>query len=185
MQACRGPLVIEEGFVHAIAQQEVVTDCLHEFRRHWPTDLTAEIVTNVVKRKLTRLLDVILFCDDGRQVTVIQEAECRPMGPSQDRVQVRVPMNLLTIEKQFQFLSSSRLDPVYPLYDVIRAAASSSELTAIACLQPRAITPSSNLFPNFFYPTLYLDSLKKTSCGGCSTELGLLTCGIMPARSLL
>lgn len=96
VQACSGVRVAKKELEHAITQQKLVVDYLHEIGRSWPgANKIAEILKDLVQKKLTPLLDKIPVRNDDNQVTTpaIHNDEYSspvvPRSPSQDRARLR------------------------------------------------------------------------------------------------
>ena len=91
VQACSGEPVVNEELDHAIAQQRLVADYLHEIGRSWPgANKIAEILNDLVEKKLTPLLEKRPVRNDDSQATSsdIKDEHASPSvprSPSQDR----------------------------------------------------------------------------------------------------
>jgi len=92
VQACSGEHVVKEELDHAIAQQKLVADYLHEIGKSWPgANKITEILKDLVEKKLTPLLEKLsVRNDDGQAASPDIKDEyvtspSVPRSPSQDR----------------------------------------------------------------------------------------------------
>ena len=88
VQACSAVPVAKKEVDHAIAQQKLVVEYLHEIGRSWPgANKIVEILRDLVQKKLTPLLDTIPVRDD--EVPEIQDEYPVPGSPSRNRGRVQ------------------------------------------------------------------------------------------------
>lgn len=97
VQACSGARVAKKELEHAIAQQKLVAEYLHEIGKSWPgANKIAEILKDLVQKRLTPLLDEIPIRSDDVQATIpVTKADqyVAPAvihSPTQDRPRVQV-----------------------------------------------------------------------------------------------